>query len=263
MTKSFISGGFGPTTPAHAIIKSKAATAAAAARIATKTTKPPQVRSTTDQDPGPSKRPAGNTAKRPAKRRKEEEEVVVQTDDDDDNEGKEVAQAIVEEVVVASSDEDEVRVEIENRVNGKPKARANGRTQQQQQKGKSLPKKVMEVEASEEESGEEGVVYIDPQPSQVPKNGRGSRTNAATVKEKGGKGVAQARREKASAMDLGGALGEQERDAVAALIGVAERPSKPDARKDAEITRLKEKISEVSNVGSIHFSILMTLDGVD
>lgn len=262
MTKSFISGGFGPTTPAHAIIKSKAATAAAAARIATKTTKPPQVRSTTDQDPGPSKRPAGNTAKRPAKRRKEEEEVVVQTDDDDDNEGKEVAQAIVEEVVVASSDEDEVRVEIENRLNGKPKARANGRTQQQQ-KGKSLPKKVMEVEASEEESGEEGVVYIDPQPSQVPKNGRGSRTNAATVKEKGGKGVAQARREKASAMDLGGALGEQERDAVAALIGVAERPSKPDARKDAEITRLKEKISEVSNVGSIHFSILMTLDGVD
>ncbi len=185
--------------------------------------------------------------------------MVVESDDDGGEGGGEETGTVVEELVVASSDEDEVRAESGRKVNGKTKGRATGRTRQQPQKTSS--KKVMEVEGSEEENEEEDIVHIDTQPSQVPRNGRGTRTNPATVKEKataGGRGAAQTRREKATSLDLDKVLlGGQ--DAVAALIDKVERPSKPGVRKDTDEARLREKIGQVSSTSRINFSILLIL----
>lgn len=244
--------------------------------VVAKSTKQNQTRMmSSDRDPGPSKRTTGNTVGRASKRRKEQEEevvVVVRSDVDDDGGGgveEREAERIVVEDIVATSDEDEGRAEVERKVNGKEKGRTNRRMQQRTKPPSSSQQqrssKVLEVQGSEEEeNGGEDVVHIDVPPTQIARNGRGGRVNSATGTEKdkaaNGRSRGQGKRGKEESV-VGWDEGE---DGVAALIERVGRTgtaaantgttSKSDAKKDAELARLREQVNQVSyaNVSAVY-----------
>jgi hypothetical protein len=214
-----------------------------------------------------------SSSSRPAKRKKAEaEQIVVESEDDepvevDGREGEASDDGSVQKVdVVASSDEDEVRAEVEKQLNGngaKTRGRVNGHTQQKRGKPSSSSlkqpqkssKKVVEVQASDaEENADADVIHID-----VPPPPRESRTGKGVEKEKavGGRASRQPppkRRKEDSAMDVDEALEGQ--DGMVALIdkiGATNGRAPPatggasSSGKDAQLVRLKEKVSWVSN----------------
>lgn len=169
--------------------------------------------------------------------------------------------------VIASSDEDEMRVEVEKQLNGngaRTRGQANGRTQQKGKPSSSSSKqqqkssqKIIEVPASgEEENVEEDVIHIDVPPP------RESRTGKAV--EKSGRSSRQPKRRKEeSSMNVDEVLEGQ--DGIAALIDKIGQPGVANGRapvasegssgvKNAQLVRLKEKISRVSNapIPSVH-----------
>lgn len=145
---------------------------------------------------------------------------------------------------IASSDEDDMRIEAEEHlksINGtKSKGRVKGRTQIQHKNPPSSKQslKAMEVQASEEENMAEGTEAVSP-PQQT-------RPRKATS----GRGKAQVKRYTKGVDDI-------IRDGIDDLILNVKRPavassqtSGASSTKDAELAKLKEKIGWVSNVVS-------------
>lgn len=229
---------------------------------------------TSDREPGPSKQPAvRNPGGRHSKRKKEGEEEVVehksrflkrkkeeaavaeQSEDeletveggDDQGAREDKGRTFVEDGVVESSEEDEVRVQVERLVNGKSKARAAGTatgrtsTKQRKQAASRLSKKALEIQGSDEEENEEAdIIEIDAPPLPPTKHAKAGRVNG--VSEKKGK-------KRMDGSELDELLSGQ--DGVVALIDKIGTPGSvnPNATaRDAEATRLKEKISRVSGL---------------
>ncbi|KAF9448868.1 hypothetical protein P691DRAFT_775094 [Macrolepiota fuliginosa MF-IS2] len=255
-------GGFGPTTPAHPSMKPKAkarvATGTGNAGAESKSTKQIQMRTASggnDREPGPSKqRTTGDAPGRAPKRRKQQKDVAVDNGGYETRMGAEAEQAeeerIIVDDVVATSDEDEVQAEVMTKVNGngKQKGRANGRSTQQ--KGKLPPrpefKKAQEVQASEEEEGGGEGAIPDGSTEPSGRNGRGAKAKAV-----GGRGKTQAKRAREeNTLDLDDSL--EGHDAVAGLIEKVGRAGantgsslKADAKKDAELARLREQVNQL------------------
>ncbi|KAJ3567956.1 hypothetical protein NP233_g6030 [Leucocoprinus birnbaumii] len=241
-------GGFGPTTPAAKSMVKPKPRARTTAKPLTK-----QRLNGADHEPGPSKRANGNATSRPTKRKKAEEEIVVESQDEDedvdvDGAGQEMAvedTRVAAKDVVVSSDDDEVRAEIEKQVNGngtKTRARTNGRTQPQRGKPPSASrqqqkpsKKEMEVQGSEEEDALDEVVHIPPpQEMRIIKAG-GARGKGQVRRKMDVDEVAEEQSETLALIDKLGKASGRHSDATGAAV------------KDAELARLKEKIGRLEN----------------
>ncbi|KXN92279.1 hypothetical protein AN958_08732 [Leucoagaricus sp. SymC.cos] len=273
-------GGFGPTTPAHSGVKPKPRPRPTATTTTPKPLTKQQKSNGVDQEAGPSKRANGNAGGRPAKRKKQMEEIVVESEDE---EGVQVdggggSGGMVQEVdaketrmmmedIVASSDGDEMRAEVDKQLNGtgngvgKTKSRTNGRTQQRGKPSSSSKqpqrstKKSADVEVSEEEKQhveeDDNVIHIDVQPSRETRAGKAAERSGVWRS----KGQAKKPR-KESAMDVDEVLDGQ--DEMVALVDKIGRPGvasgKPTGAggassrtKDAELARLNEMISRLEN----------------
>jgi rRNA maturation endonuclease Nob1 len=236
---------------------------------------------TSDREPGPSKQPAiRNTAGRHSKRKKEGEEEVVeqkgrflkrkkeggvvgQSEDEletieggDEQEMREnKGRTFAGDAVVESSDEDEVRVQVERLVNGKSKARTGGTgrtpTKQRKQASSRPSKKVLQIQGSDEEENEEvDIIDIDAPPIPPTKNTKASRVNGV-----GGK---KGKKKTEGSAELDELLNGQ--DGVVALIDKIGTPDSVNVNtttKDAEVARLKEKISRVSS-SNIYLFVKLT-----
>lgn len=256
-------GGYGPITPEYPVAKSKTRTRQPAAKQnKTKTV-------TSDREAGPSKQPAiRNATGRQSKRknqgeeevveqrgriskRQKEEEVVEQSEDEieaieagDEQEVRE-DKGRVGDAVVESSDEDEARAQIEKVVNGKPKPRTAGagrtQTKPRRQAPSKYSKKVLEVRGSDEDENEEvDIIHIDAPPIPPTTNTKASRMNGT-----GGKRV---KKKAGGSTELDEILNGQ--GGVVTLIDKIGAPDSVNVNasaKDAEVTRLKEKIGRVSS----------------
>jgi hypothetical protein len=175
---------------------------------------------------------------------------------------------IVVENVVASSDDDETRAEVEKQLNTngtRVKSRVNGRTQvqqatkpplsTQQRRQKRATKTAMEVQGSEDEENnmEEELIHAEVPASRPRRAGEGT---AFVEREKatGGRGRGQVKsRKHESVMDVDDVLEGQ--DGIKTLIDKIGRTNTVAGKastngdssvKDAELAKLKEKIGQVS-----------------
>jgi len=197
---------------------------------------------------------------KPSKRKKVENEVVLESEDDEMEEpgggsDKELKKAQVKEArvitkdVILSSGEDEMRIGAEEHLNTKSRGRVNGRTQIQHgnlQSSKQSQKasKVMKVRASEEENTAEDVAYIEVSP---PHQIRLRKDAFEKTKATGGRGRGQVKRSTTDIDEIlqGGIADLMRRPGVA-----SSKTSGASNAKDAELTRLKEKIGWVSDVSA-------------
>ncbi|KAF7778543.1 hypothetical protein Agabi119p4_2888 [Agaricus bisporus var. burnettii] len=254
-------GGYGPITPEYPVAKSKTRTRQPAAKQnKTKT-------ATSDREAGPSKQPAirNATGRQPKRKnqgeeevveqrgriskRQKEEEVVEQSEDEieaieagDEQEVRE-DKGRVGDAVVESSDEDEARAQIEKVVNGKPKPRTAGAGRTQTKPRRQAPskssKKVLEVRGSDGDEDEEvDIIHIDAPPIPPTTNAKASRMNGT-----GGKRV---KKKAGGSTELDEILNGQ--GGVVTLIDKIGAPDSVNVNasaKDAEVARLKEKISRL------------------